>query len=142
MPHPCFTLLVIHKTSLSQQQQQHQQHHLTGKDSQNAQNDSRESEEIEEFCDQTESFRANLPLWILRYSQLLSQFGGFFPSIRCNGTPYGTRWPYGSQPLHLCHFSGSSRASHHTKMSIQRLAPSIPPAISAGILPAMQYFCI
>jgi hypothetical protein len=35
--------------------------------------------------------------------------------------------------------SGTSRAICHAKMSIQRITPSIPPAISAGILQNVQF---
>jgi hypothetical protein len=49
------------------------------------------------------------------------------------------RWKQPSQPLHLCHFSGISRTSRQHKMTIQRLAPSQPPAISAGNMQNVQF---
>ena len=47
-----------------------------------------------------------------------------------------------SHPLHLCHFSGISRANRHVKVSIQRITPSLPPIISAGIMQNLQQICI
>jgi hypothetical protein len=49
-----------------------------------------------------------------------------------------TRWYPPVYPPHLRHFSGSSRDSRHAKMSIQRLAPSHPPVISADLLQIVQ----
>jgi hypothetical protein len=50
------------------------------------------------------------------------------------------RRTYGSISLHLCHFSDISRASRHTKVSIQRIYLCFPPAISAGNLQKLQLF--
>jgi hypothetical protein len=44
------------------------------------------------------------------------------------------RWQYGSFPPDLRQFSGISRASRQSKLSIQRLAPVNPPVISADVL--------
>ncbi len=43
-----------------------------------------------------------------------------------------------TNPLQLRHFSEISRASRCTKLSIQRIAPSNPPLISAGIMQNLQ----
>ncbi|MBI1276651.1 MAG: hypothetical protein GC179_00845 [Anaerolineaceae bacterium] len=43
-----------------------------------------------------------------------------------------------SHPLQLRHFSAISRTSRRHKVSIQRLAPSNPPVISAEVLRIMR----
>jgi hypothetical protein len=53
-------------------------------------------------------------------------------------TPKVQRWQQPSDPPHLCHFSGLSRATRQHKMSIRRLAPSHPPAISADKMQNLQ----
>jgi hypothetical protein len=50
-----------------------------------------------------------------------------------------TRWIRASQPLHWCHFSGLSRTSRHTKMSIQRFLGGFPPLISAAIVQFVHF---
>ncbi len=44
-----------------------------------------------------------------------------------------------TSPLQLCYFSGFSRASRHAKVTIQRIAPVFPPAISAEVLRISQH---
>ena len=66
-------------------------------------------------------------------------FGFAFSAARSHisaaTTPqYAQRRIHPTNPLHLCHFSGISRSSRRAKMTIQRLAPSKPPAISADEL--------
>jgi hypothetical protein len=51
---------------------------------------------------------------------------------------FAQRWHCPGNPLHMCHFSGSSRASRWHKMTIQRMSPSHLPVISAGILQIMR----
>ena len=68
-----------------------------------------------------------------------SLFGGILPHIRGCGTPNGTRWQQPSQPLKLCHFSASSRASRRAKLSIQRHPPVFPPVISADKMQIVQF---
>jgi hypothetical protein len=43
-----------------------------------------------------------------------------------------------SHSLHLCHFSGINRASRHSKMQIRRIAPPLPPVMSAENMQIMQ----
>ncbi len=54
-------------------------------------------------------------------------------------TRIATRWHQPNHPLQLRHFSDMERASRRYKMSIQRLTPSHPPAISAGVLQNLQF---
>src|SRR4051812_14857642 len=54
------------------------------------------------------------------------------------GTPKVQRWQQPSHPPKVCHFSAISRTSRRHKMSIQRLAPVFPPAISADKLQNMH----
>jgi len=53
---------------------------------------------------------------------------------------FATRRTYESHPLQMRHFGGTSRASRRHKMSIQRLAPSNPPVISAEIMQNLRIF--
>jgi hypothetical protein len=46
------------------------------------------------------------------------------------------------KPLNLRHFSGISRPARQSSVPIQRLAPVLPPAISAENLQNMQNVCI
>jgi len=55
-------------------------------------------------------------------------------AITAAADPVAQRWHSPSHPLHWCHFSGISRATRRTKMSIQWIAPLFPPAISAEVL--------
>ncbi len=58
-------------------------------------------------------------------------FSDFLPHSRNRNANIGTRRTHVSYPLHLCHFSGISRASRHAKMSIWRFLGGDSPVISA-----------
>ena len=53
--------------------------------------------------------------------------------------PFAPRRTQPSHPLQMRHFSAVSRAIRQHKMSIQRLAPSHPPVISAGNKQILHY---
>lgn len=55
----------------------------------------------------------------------------FLQQLQQRQTQIARRWHSPSHPLQMRHFSGISRANRRHKMSIQHLAPSNPPVISA-----------
>jgi hypothetical protein len=76
------------------------------------------------------------------FAALVAQRRDYLPYIHCGSTQTAQRWHYGSNPLHLCHFSSISRASRRAKLSIQRFLGCFPPVISAEVMQNLHEFCI